>query len=277
MVGGTGTIEIMSQRPAGKPEILVVALGTIDYDAALELQRRLHAVRVAGAMPDVLLLQQHPRVYTRGRRAEAAELPLGEDWYREQGIAIRDVDRGGKTTYHGPGQLVGYPILDTAIVGRDVVKLVGTIEDALIAALAEEGVAARRDPHGRGVWAGDGKIASLGLHIAGGVSTHGFSVNVDCDLEPFTWIKPCGLDDPATSILEQTGRSQRMRCFQRRAAFELASRLGLRQRLVSRDRLERRLAQAEDGASARRTARPPQAATPAPTNRSAAILASRSA
>ncbi|MBI5310662.1 MAG: lipoyl(octanoyl) transferase LipB [Actinobacteria bacterium] len=219
------------------PELLVTRLGRVDYDEALALQRRLHAARAAGAIPDVLLLLEHPPVYTRGRRAEAAELPMGEDWYREQGIAIRDVDRGGKTTYHGPGQLVGYPIVDTAIVGRDVVKFVRTIEDALIAALAAEGVAARRDENGRGVWAGEGKVASLGLHIAGGVTTHGFAVNVDCDLAPFTWIKPCGLDDPATSILEQTGQSHRMRCLQRRAAFELASRLGLRQRLISRDRL----------------------------------------
>ena len=235
----------MPDQRTDRPELWVTSLGTIDYDEALALQRRLHSVRVDGSIPDVLLLLQHPRVYTRGRRAEASELPLGEDWYRERGIAIRDVDRGGKTTYHGPGQLVGYPILDTAIVGRDVVRLVRTIEDSLIAALAEEGVAARRDPHGRGVWAGEGKIASLGLHIASGVTTHGFATNVDCDLEPFTWIKPCGLDDPATSILEQTGRSHRMRCFQRRAAFELASRMGLRQRIISRDRLIEQLETAE--------------------------------
>lgn len=226
-------------------ELIVTSIGRIDYDEALSLQRRIHAARAAGAIGDVLLLLEHPPVYTRGRRAQPEELPFGEEWYRERGIAIRDVDRGGKTTYHGPGQLVGYPILDTAIVGRDVVKLVRTIEDALIATLAAEGAEARRDAHGRGVWAGDGKIASIGLHIARGVTTHGFSINVDCDLEPFTWIKPCGLDDPATSLLEQTGRSGRTRCVRRRAAFELASRLGLRQRLVSPERLELRLAETE--------------------------------
>lgn len=248
MVGGDGTIEVMSA------ELMVVTLGRVEYDEALTLQHRLHAARAVGAIGDVLLLLEHPPVYTRGRRAQAAELPMGEDWYMQRGVAIRDVDRGGKSTYHGPGQLVGYPILDTAVVGRDVVKLVRTIEDALIATLEQEGVAARRDPHGRGVWAGDGKIASLGLHIASGVTTHGFSLNVDCDLAPFTWIKPCGLDDPATSILEQTGQTGRMRCVRRRAAYELACRLGLRQRLVSRQRLLMRLDAVESSAGGAATA-----------------------
>lgn len=230
-------------RPSatGRPELWVTRLGVIDYDAALELQTQLHAARAAGLIADVLLLLEHPPVYTRGRRAEPAELPFGEDWYLRRGIALRDVDRGGKTTYHGPGQLVGYPIIDTAIVGRDIVRLVQTLEDTIIAALAGEGVTARRDPAGRGVWAGDGKIASIGLHVARGVTTHGFAINVDCDLDPFSWIKPCGLDDPATSIALLTGRTGSINCIQRRAAFDLAERLGLRQRLVSLTQLRKRL------------------------------------
>lgn len=222
---------------AGRSELWVTRLGVVEYDRALDLQHRLRDARRTGALPDVLLLLEHEQVYTRGRRAAAAELPFGEPWYRERGIALRDVDRGGKTTYHGPGQLVGYPILDTAVTGGDVVRLVRTIEDAIIAALAGECVAARRDSAGRGVWAGAGKIASLGLHVAHGITTHGFAVNVDCDLAPFTWIKPCGLDDPATSIAEQTGETGRMRCFSQRVAYALASGLGLRQRLISADRL----------------------------------------
>lgn len=223
--------------PDGRPELWVVRLGLVEYDCALALQHQLRDARQAGALPDVLLLLEHEPVYTRGRRAAAAELPFGEPWYRERGIALRDVDRGGKTTYHGPGQLVGYPILDTTIVGGDVVRLVRTIEDAIITALTAEGVSARRDPAGRGVWAGKGKIASLGLHVARGVTTHGFAVNVDCDLAPFTWIKPCGLDDPATSIAEQIGETGRMIGFTRQVADALANGLGLRQRLVSTDRL----------------------------------------
>lgn len=235
---------------AGRSELWVTRLGVVEYDRALALQHRLRDAREAGALPDMLLLLEHEPVYTRGRRADPAELPFGEQWYRERGIALRDVDRGGKTTYHGPGQLVGYPILDTAVVDGDVVRLVDTIEDAIIAALAAEGVAARRDPAGRGVWAGEGKIASLGLHVAHGVTTHGFAVNVDCDLAPFTWIKPCGLDDPATSIAEQTGERGQMRSFSKRLAHSLASGLGLRQRPLAADRLLARLAAAADGAPA---------------------------
>ncbi|MBK5230326.1 MAG: lipoyl(octanoyl) transferase LipB [Thermoleophilia bacterium] len=233
-------------RAADRAELWVARLGTVDYDAALALQQRLHAARAAGTIADVLLLLEHPPVYTRGRRAEPAELPLGENWYLERGIALRDVDRGGKTTYHGPGQLVGYPIVDTAIVNRDIVRFVRALEDSIIAALAGERVVARRDPAGRGVWAGDGKIGSIGLHVAHGVTTHGFAVNVDCDLDPFGWIKPCGLDDPATSIAERSGRTGRVRCFSRRVAFELARNLELRQRLISRARLLERLAAVED-------------------------------
>ncbi len=222
-------------------ELWVTRLGTIEYDDALDLQHRLRDARADGLIADTLLLLEHPPVYTRGRRSEPSELPMGENWYRQQGIAIRDVERGGKVTYHGPGQLVGYPILDTAIVARDIPRLVGTIEQAMIAALAAEAVDARPDAAGRGVWAGadgtEGKIGSIGLHVANGVSTHGFMVNVDNDLQPFTWIKPCGLDDAATSIAEQTGISGRMNCFSKRVAYELASRLGLRQRLVSKPRL----------------------------------------
>lgn len=225
----------------GRPELWVTRLGVVEFDRALALQHRLRDARRAGALPDVLLLLEHEPVYTRGRRSEAAELPHSEQWYAERGVALRDADRGGKTTYHGPGQLVGYPILDTSIVAGDVVRLVTAIEDALIAALAGEGVIARRDPAGRGVWAGEGKIASIGLRVAHGVTMHGFAVNVDCDLAPFSWIKPCGLDDPATSIAEQLGDHGPMGDFSRRVAFALADGLGMRQRLVSPDRLMAKL------------------------------------
>lgn len=224
---------------AARTELWVVNLGVVDYDEALALQGRVHAARVAEAIPDTLLLLEHPAVYTRGRRSTPEELPLGEQWYRERGIAIRDVERGGKVTYHGPGQLVGYPIVSTELVDRDIKRLVATIEQAMIAALAGEGVAARPDEAGRGVWAGDAKIGSIGLHIASNVTSHGFMVNVDNDLEPFSWIKPCGLDAATTSIAEITGESGRMRCLRKRVAYELASGFGLRQRIVSPERLAR--------------------------------------
>lgn len=232
--------------PDQRDELWVCRLGLTGYDEALELQHTLHAARKCGALPDLLLLLEHPPVYTLGRRSEPSELPMGEQWYRERGIAIRNVDRGGKVTYHGPGQLVGYPIISTELTGGDVTELVSRIEQSMIDALAGEGVTARRDAAGRGVWAGSGsaagKIGSIGLHIASKTTTHGLMVNVDNDLTPFEWIRPCGLDDPATSIARVTGETGRMPCFAKRLAFAFAEQFGLRQRLVSRVRIERALA-----------------------------------
>ncbi len=221
-----------------RPELWVCHLGTVEYKTAFALQRRLCAARQRDEVPDVLLTLQHWPVYTRGRRAAPGELPLGEDWYRMQGIDIVETDRGGKVTYHGPGQLVGYPIVRIG----DVVSYVASLESALVAALSEVGVAARgRSEEGReftGVWVEDRKIASIGVHVSGGVTTHGFAVNVENDLEPFSWIVPCGLDGVRmTSIVNET-HSADLKCFRRRAAWKVAEALGRRQRLVSRPRLE---------------------------------------
>lgn len=224
-------------------ELWVTRLGRVDYDSALQLQHKLHDARAHDRIADTLLLLEHTPVYTRGRRSTSDELTMAPEFYAERGIEIRDVDRGGKVTYHGPSQLTGYLIADTHVTGRDIPRLVGQIEQALIDALAEETIDAHRDPAGRGVWAGDGeaagKIGSIGLHIADNVTTHGFAVNVSNDLAPFEWIRPCGLDDPATSVAKVTGRPDRMKCFQKRVAFQVARQFGLRQRLVSRERLER--------------------------------------
>jgi len=221
-------------------ELWVCHLGTLEYRQALELQERLRAARQADAIPDVLLTLEHYPVYTRGRRSAPGELPMGEEWYLMQGFEIVDTDRGGKVTYHGPGQLVGYPIVRV----EDVVAYVRTLERALIAALAQEGIAARARPEDgpdfTGVWVADRKIASIGVHVARGVTTHGFAVNVENDLQPFSWIVPCGLEDVRmTSLIRETGRGAgAIRCFRRRAAFQVAEALGRRQRLVSLARLE---------------------------------------
>jgi lipoyl(octanoyl) transferase len=224
------------------PEIWVCHLGVMDYREAVSLQERLRTARQEGELPDVLLTLEHPPVYTRGRRSRPGELPLGEEWYLAQGIETVETDRGGRVTYHGPGQLVGYPIVRV----DDVVWYVRTLENALVAALSQEGVAGARsrprDGHNyTGVWVEDRKIASIGVHLSRGVSTHGFAVNVENDLEPFSWIVPCGLDGVSmTSLLRETGRSGVMKCFRRRASYEVARALGRRQRLVSRSRLETR-------------------------------------
>jgi lipoyl(octanoyl) transferase len=233
------------------PELWVCNLGVVEYREALSLQERVHAARQAGLVPDVLLLLEHFPVYTRGRRSAAGELPMGEQWYAMQGISVVETNRGGKVTYHGPGQLVGYPIVGVG----DVVAYVRLLEGALVAALQSEGVAARAraddGPDFTGVWVDARKIASIGVHVARGVTTHGFAVNVENDLQPFAWVVPCGLPDvQMTSLIKETRRlAGQMPCFRKRVAFEVASALGRRQRLMSLARLEAAIAQAPAGAT----------------------------
>jgi lipoyl(octanoyl) transferase len=235
-----------------RPELWVCHLGTLEYREALALQERVRAARQQDELPDVLLALEHWPVYTRGRRSAPGELPMGEDWYRMQGIDVVETDRGGKVTYHGPGQLVGYPIVRI----DDVVEYVRTLERALVAALAEEGIAARARPEDgpdyTGVWVQERKVASIGVHVARGVTTHGFAVNVENDLQPFNWVVPCGLDGVRmTSLVKETSRlAGQMACFRKRAAYQVAEALGRRQRLVSLHRLQ--------------AAAPPAPAEPAP-------------
>ena len=220
----------------------MVNLGRVPYREGVALQERVRAARQAGAVPDSLLLVEHPPVLTKGRRTEPADLPMGEDWYLLQGIEVEDSDRGGRVTYHGPGQLVGYPIVRV----ESVPGYVRALESALVAALEDEGVRAEAREGLTGVWAGDSKIASIGVHVSRGVTTHGFAVNVDGDLQPFEWIVPCGIEGGrVTSLLKETGRTGAMRCFRKRVAWRLAQELGRRQRLVSRARIERAIAPAE--------------------------------
>jgi lipoyl(octanoyl) transferase len=231
---------IRTRQP--RRELWVCHLGRVEYCEALALQERLRAARQRDELPDVLLLLEHPPVYTRGRRSAPGELPMGEEWYAMQGIDVVQTDRGGKVTYHGPGQLVGYPIV---AVG-DVLAYVRLLEQALVRALGEEGIAARARPEDgpdyTGVWVEDRKIASIGVHVQRGVTTHGFAVNVENDLQPFNWIIPCGLDNVRmTSVIKETGRlAGQMPCFRRRAAWTVAEALDRRQRLVSLARLEQR-------------------------------------
>jgi lipoyl(octanoyl) transferase len=219
-------------------DLLVCHLGLLDYAAAVELQQQLRARVQAAELADTLLLLEHPPVYTLGRRSSEADLPMGEAWYRSQGIDVVRTDRGGKLTYHGPGQLVGYPIMRV----DDVIAQVRAMERAIIAALGEEGVGARartdEGPDFTGVWVQDRKIASIGIHVQRGVSTHGFAVNVDNDLQPFEWVVPCGLPEVRmTSLCRELDAGGRLPCFRRRMAFAFARELGRRQRLISPARL----------------------------------------
>jgi lipoate-protein ligase B len=232
-------MEQMTVANRSSQELWVCHLGTVPYRDALAVQEQIRARRQAGELPDTLLLLEHPPVYTRGRRSGAEDLPLGEDFYRAKGIDIVSTDRGGKLTYHGPGQLVGYPIMRI----DDVNLYLRTMEDALIAALGEAGVHARsRHDEGidyTGVWVQHRKIASIGVHVSRGVTTHGFAVNIDNDLEPFSWVLACGLPDVAmTSIAQETsGAGERVPCFRKRVAHTFAQAHGRRQRLVTPARL----------------------------------------
>ena len=187
-------------------ELWVCHLPAIEYRAATGLQERVRAARQEERIPDTLLLLEHPPVYTRGRRSDPGELTMGEAWYRRQGIDIVDTNRGGRVTYHGPGQLVGYPIMRI----DDVIAYLRTMERAIVAALADAAISARarpdEGPDFTGVWAAERKIASIGVHVSRGVTTHGFAINVDNDLAPFGWVVPCGLTGvQMTSVLQETG------------------------------------------------------------------------
>jgi lipoyl(octanoyl) transferase len=208
--------------------------GQVPYLEAVAIQSRLRERRQAGEIQDSLLLLEHPPTYTKGRRSEASDLPMGEDWYWSQGVEVHETSRGGRVTYHGPGQLVGYPIM---AVG-DVIQFLRTMEGAIIAALNDEGVDAEVREGLTGVWVGDRKIGSIGLHVSRGVTMHGFAVNVDGDLQPFEWIVPCGIENVRmTSLYMQTGLTGGMNCFRKRVAWRFAQSFELRQRLVSLDRL----------------------------------------
>lgn len=221
-------------------DLWVCQLGRVEYREALALQHRLREARQAEQIPDTLLLLEHDPVYTRGRRSVPGELPLGEDWYRERGIEIVDVDRGGKVTYHGPGQLVGYPIMR---IESGALAYVRTLEDAMVQALHEDGVSGARSRADdgldfTGVWVEDRKIASIGVHVQRGITTHGFAVNVGAQaLEPFEWIVPCGLGGVRMTSIETERGEADMGCMRKRMAHRFATAIGRRQRVVSRSRI----------------------------------------
>ena len=175
-------------------------LGRTDYGQALELQRQLIAERQQGLIPDQLLLLEHPHVITLGRNGKAANLLASDEVLSRAGIAFYPTDRGGDVTYHGPGQLVGYPIIDLREWQRDVGAYVRAVEQTIIDTLADYGISAGRIPKLTGVWVDDRKIAAIGVHISRWVTSHGFALNVSTDLSYFQYIVPCGLTKPVTSM-----------------------------------------------------------------------------
>lgn len=190
------------------PEVAAAAwFGSVDYAEAWSWQRELFLSRLEGDVDDTLMLLEHPPTYTLGRRAAEADLVYDRSQRLARGISLYDVDRGGRATYHGPGQLVGYPIL--ALGERyDVVAYLRKLEGALIRTAADFGVEATRDPDNTGVWVGPNKIGAIGVKITRGITMHGFALNVATDLTMFEGIVPCGIQDRwVTSIEAETGRS----------------------------------------------------------------------
>ena len=186
------------------PSIALVQQGLVDYQTAWDAQKRIQEEVIAGTRPNTVLLLEHPSVYTAGRRTEQHERPI-------DGTPVIDVDRGGKITWHGEGQLVGYPIVKLKN-SNDVVGFVREIETALIAVCAEFGLETVRYCERSGVWLrdekGDRKIAAIGIRVAKGVTMHGFALNVNPDLSAFSRIVPCGLPDAeVTSLSAELGRT----------------------------------------------------------------------
>jgi lipoyl(octanoyl) transferase len=201
-------------------------LGLVEYEDGLAAQRLLVAARIADLVPDTLLLLEHPRVITLGRGAKLKNLLLSKEQLAAEGFELHETDRGGDVTYHGPGQLVGYPILDLKPDRKDVRKYVGSLEELMIRLASDWGVAAERVAGRTGIWvpsAGPGKLGAIGVHIARWVTSHGFAFNVKTSLADFAAIVPCGISDaPVTSLQELLGRAPAMPEVEERALARAA-------------------------------------------------------
>ncbi len=185
-------------------DCLVVELDSIDYPSALAIQRELHQRVVNGDLPALLLLLQHPHVYTLGRRGSDTDILVSADALRKLDADVYHTDRGGEATYHGPGQIVGYPILDLRVAGLGPLAYVRALERVIISTLAELGIHATSEGRPTGVWVDDAKIAAIGVRVSRGVTMHGFALNVNLDLSYFNHIVPCGMPDATvTSVSEQ--------------------------------------------------------------------------
>jgi lipoyl(octanoyl) transferase len=176
-------------------------LGLVDYAAALELQRERVAQRKAGDIPDTLLLLEHPHVYTLGRNAREENMLVSAAWLASRGAQVFHTDRGGDVTYHGPGQLVGYPILDLTRHRRDISWYMRSLEEVFIRTAHDFGIEAGRSTGAAGVWVGNDKLVAMGVHLSRWVTSHGFALNANTDLRYFEWIVPCGLEGKGVTSL----------------------------------------------------------------------------
>jgi len=181
-------------------------LGVVPYESALKLQQELEPARAGGEIPDVLLLLQHPPVFTIGRFRGREDFIIPQEELQQEGIAVFDTNRGGSITYHGPGQLVGYPIINLREIGLGVREYIRKLEEVIIKLLLELGIQGRRVTKYPGVWVDSKKVCSVGIHVNRHITTHGFALNVNTELRHFEYVRPCGLDSAViTSISEVLG------------------------------------------------------------------------
>jgi lipoyl(octanoyl) transferase len=188
--------------------VLFCRLGTVDYAEAHRLQKELQGQRVRGEVGDLVLLLEHPPVLTMGRSAKAQHVLVAPEVLEARGIQVHEVGRGGDVTYHGPGQLVAYPIIDLKPDRKDVRKYVASLEETMIRTCADFGLAAGRIEGLNGAWIGERKVGAVGVRISRWVTTHGLALNVNSDLRQFEMIVPCGIEDKGvTSVSAELGRT----------------------------------------------------------------------
>jgi len=235
--------------------LLITDLGLISYDEALALQQRLAAARKAGALEDVLLLCEHPHVITLGRNAKRENLLVSEQVLRQKGVELHAANRGGDITYHGPGQIVGYPILNLGAIRRDVGWYVRTLEEGMIRASSDLGVTTIRVKGKTGIWvqvgdraeATEEKLGAIGVHISRWVTTHGFAYNVSTDLRYFDLIVPCGIvGHKATSLEKLLSRNVSTEEVKPRLVQHFARLFALEPHAVLRNSLLNQLTQVEE-------------------------------
>ena len=232
-----------------------VDLGLIPYAEAYALQKRIVAARKLDAIGDVLIFCEHPHVITQGRNGKREHLLASESVLRQKGVEFFETSRGGDVTYHGPGQIVAYPILNLGAIRRDVVWYVRQLEEAMIRATAEFGIVAGREAGKTGVWVGEGKasekLAAIGVHISRWITSHGLAYNVSTDLRNFDLIVPCGIADrKATSLEKLLGRSVKLDEVKPKLAAHLAEVFGLELQRIDRTELLEKLETAEQPVAA---------------------------
>ena len=216
----------------------VYRLGRLSYRDAWAIQRQIAERRKAREIGDTLLFVEHPSVITLGRNADRSHLLTPAEVLETQGVEIIETNRGGDITYHGPGQIVGYPILDLGRIRKDVVWFVRTLEEALIRTVREFGIEAGRVAGKTGVWVGGAKLAAIGIHISRWITSHGFALNCETDLSWFRHIVPCGIAHcPVTSLVELLGRSPERAQVEDTVARHLGELLGLEMRIGDMDQV----------------------------------------